>query len=103
MVEAYEMGVVGFFRGTRGFSNRDLRSHLAPLLGVDPRVMSAGRTTYDLRRLRLHGHPFGLKTAIFFTRTHNWLLRTGLAEICDPLPIETPVRQQFDRLDVVTR
>ena len=42
--------------------------------------------------------PFGLKTAIFFTRTHNRLLRTGFAEICDPLPIETPLRREFDRL-----
>ena len=65
--------------------------------------MTAGRMTYDLRRLRLHGiiervphthryqvTPFGLKTAIFFTRTHNRLLRTGFAEICDPLPIRDP-------------
>ena len=96
----------------RGFSNRDLRSHLAPLLGIDPSDMTAGRMTYDLRRLRLHGiiervphtnryqvTSFGLKTAIFFTRTHNRLLRTGLAQICDPLPIETPLRRQFDRLE----
>ena len=38
-----------------GFSNRDLRDHLAPLLGLDPDQLTAGRTTYDLRRLRLHG------------------------------------------------
>ena len=96
----------------RGFSNRDLRSHLAPLLGIDPSTMTAGRMTYDLRRLRLHGiiervphthryqvTPFGLKTAIFFTRTHNRLLRTGFAEICDPLPIETPLRREFNQLE----
>lgn len=58
-----------------GFSNKDLREHLAPLLGLDPATMTAGRTTYDLRRLRLHGliervphthrcrvTPFGLTT-----------------------------------------
>ncbi len=34
-----------------GFSNRDLRVHLAPLLGLDPSTMTPGRMTYDLRRL----------------------------------------------------
>ena len=37
-----------------GFSNRDLRA-LAPLLGLPADTMTAGRMTYDLRRLRLHG------------------------------------------------
>jgi hypothetical protein len=95
-----------------GFSNRDLRGHLAPLLGLDPSVMTAGRMTYDLRRLRLHQiieriphthryqvTPFGLQVAMFFTRTHNRLLRTGLSQICDPVPIDTPLRRQFDRLE----
>ena len=38
-----------------GLANRDLRAHLAPLLGLDAQAMTAGRMTYDLRRLRLHG------------------------------------------------
>jgi hypothetical protein len=33
----------------------DLRTHLAGLLGTDPAAWPAGRATYDLRRLRLHG------------------------------------------------
>ncbi len=95
-----------------GFSNRDLRGHLAPLLGLDPSTMTAGRMTYDLRRLRLHGiierlphthryqvTSFGLQVAMFFTRTHNRLLRTGLSQICDSVPIDTPLRRQFDRLE----
>jgi hypothetical protein len=95
-----------------GFSNKDLREHLAPLLGLDPSVMTAGRMTYDLRRLRLHAiiqriphthryqvTPFGLQVAMFFTRTYNRLLRTGLSQICDPAPIGTPLRRQFDRLE----
>ena len=111
-VQALLSALVVFRLLPRGFSNRDLRSHLAPLLGIDPSAMTAGRMTYDLRRLRLHGiiervphthryqvTPFGLKTAIFFTRTHNRLLRTGLSEICDPQPIESPLRRQFDRLE----
>jgi len=38
-----------------GFSNRDMRQLLAALLGLDPALMTQGRMTYDLRRLRLHG------------------------------------------------
>jgi hypothetical protein len=95
-----------------GFSNRDLRAHLAPLLGLDPSAISPGRMTYDLRRLRLHQliervphtnryhvTPFGLRIAMFFTRTHSRLLRTGLSQICDPTPIDTPLRRHFDRLE----
>jgi hypothetical protein len=33
------------------------------------------------------------------SRTYSRLLRTGLAEICDPIPINTPLRRHFDRLD----
>ena len=39
----------------RGFSNRDLRDHWAPLLGKAPDDMTPGQMTYHLRRLRLHG------------------------------------------------
>jgi len=38
-----------------GFTNRDLRNCLAPLLGLDPEAMTSGQITYDLRRLRVHG------------------------------------------------
>ena len=38
-----------------GFTNRDLRTHLAPLLGLTPEAMTSGQITYDLRRLRIHG------------------------------------------------
>jgi hypothetical protein len=95
-----------------GFSNRDLREHLAPLLGLPAGTMTAGRMTYDLRRLRLHGlieripqthryqvTDFGLRAAFFFTRTHNRLLRPGLATALDPWTDDTPLRHQFDQLD----
>jgi hypothetical protein len=95
-----------------GFSNRDLREHLAPLLGIDPASMTAGRMTYDLRRLRLHGlverlphthryrvTPFGLRVAMFFTRTYDRLLRQGLAHTLDPHAVPIPMRRQFDRLE----
>ena len=72
---------------------------------LTPTVASAGKAhfntgTYDLRRLRLHQiieriphtnryhvTPFGLQVAMFFSRTYSRLLRTGLSEICDPIPI----------------
>jgi hypothetical protein len=82
-----------------GFTNAGLRRHLAPLLGKDPGLMTSGQITYDLRRLRLHGliervpHTFryqvtdaGLRTALFLTRVHDRLLRTGLAQLTDPDP-----------------
>lgn len=95
-----------------GFSNRDLRELLAPLLGLDPSTMTAGRMTYDLRRLRLHHMiqriphthryrvtPFGLHIALFFSRAYSRLLRPGLAEICDPVPPNAALRRHFDQLD----
>jgi hypothetical protein len=38
-----------------GFANRDLRTHLAPLLGLNPGDMTSGQISYDLRQLRIHG------------------------------------------------
>ena len=82
-----------------GFTNRDLRTLIAPLLGATPEDITAGKMTYDLRRLRAHGliariphsrryqvTDTGLQLALFFTRAHDHLLRTGLAEITDPDP-----------------
>ena len=97
----------------RGFTNRDLRAHLAPLLGVDPSHLTAGRMTYDLRRLRLHGlivrlpgtHRYrvtseGLRVALFFTRTYARLLRPGLARIFSAaLPNDEVLRPYFDDLE----
>jgi hypothetical protein len=36
------------------FTHKDVREHLAPLLGINPSQLTPGRITYDLRRLRLH-------------------------------------------------
>ncbi|MGH3444466.1 MAG: hypothetical protein ACRDPB_03740 [Nocardioidaceae bacterium] len=79
-----------------GFTNRDLRGLAAQLLG---KVLSAGQMTYDLRRLRVHGlivrRPHsnryqvtdtGLERALFLTRAHDRLLRTGIAELAEPEP-----------------
>jgi len=82
-----------------GFTNRDLRNCLAPLLGLEPGAMTSGQLTYDLRRLRIHGlieripHSFryqvtlaGMHQARFLTRLTRRLLIPGLAELTDPSP-----------------
>jgi hypothetical protein len=104
--------LVMFSVQTQGFTNAQLRTHLASLLGIDPEHYAAGRMSYDLRRLRLHGlieriaktnryqlTPQGLKVAMFFSRTYARLLRPGLAEITEPLaPAGSALRSAFDRL-----
>jgi hypothetical protein len=83
----------------RGFSNKDLREQLAPLLGLPPSEIRPGRMTYDLRRLRLHGliqriprtHRYrltrsGLRTALFYTRVYARVLRPGLALVSPRAP-----------------
>lgn len=87
----------------RGFTNRDLRHHLEPLLGHEPSAITSGQATYDLRRLRHHGfitriphsHRYrvtdtGHRHALFLNRTHNRLLRDGLADLTSPLTTNPP-------------
>lgn len=95
-----------------GFSNRELREHLAPLLGQRPEQLTPGRMTYQLRRLRLHGMiqrvpqthryrvtEFGLRAALFCTRTYNRILRPGLAQVLPSLPAMTgSLRRCFNQL-----
>ena len=82
-----------------GFTNRDLRTLIAPLLGTTTEDITAGKMTYDLRRLRAHGFihriahsrryqitDAGLQHSLFLTHAHDHLLRTGLAELTDPDP-----------------
>jgi len=82
-----------------GFTNRDLRALIAPLLGRPAQDITAGKMTYDLRRLRAHGlisriprtrrytvTDIGLQQALLFTHAHDHLLRTGLALLTDPSP-----------------
>jgi hypothetical protein len=80
-----------------GFRSRDLREHLAQLLGDDPSQWTQGRLTYQLRRLRLHGlierqqgaHRYtvtdrGYRVALWFSRCHVRLLRPSLAQLLSP-------------------
>ena len=92
------LSLLAVFRlSVRGFTNRDLRAHLAPLLGLLPGAMTAGQATYDLRRLRIHGlieriphtnrylpTEDGLRAAIVLTQTHERLLSPALASASDP-------------------
>jgi hypothetical protein len=112
-VQALFAVLVSFTYLACGFSNKDMRGLLAPLLGIDPDSMTQGRMTYDLRRLRLHGlieridgtHRYrvtdmGLRAALFFTRTYARLFRTTLGQIAPRAPA-APAKLQahFKRLD----
>jgi hypothetical protein len=63
----------------RGFTDAELRVLLAQMLGVDPAKYPAGRMTYDLRRLRLHGIIERLPRRL---RTGAWALLPNTVEFC---------------------
>src|ERR1019366_9147841 len=89
----------------RGFTNRELRAQIAPLLGKEPEDITAGKMTYDLRRLREHGliqriprsrryqvTDTGLQHALLSPPAPAPLLRAGLAELTAPSPPPAPSR-----------
>jgi hypothetical protein len=72
----------------RGFSNRELRDHVAQLLVCSPGEFTPGRMSYHLRRLRLKGlitrigrtqryevTDAGLRAALFYIGSHSRLIR----------------------------
>jgi len=82
-----------------GFANRDLRTLLTPLLGLQPTTITAGQMSYDLRRLRGHrlitrvpgSHRYrvtdtGLHHPMLLTHIHTRLPQPGLAALTDPDP-----------------
>ena len=92
-----------------GFRNRDLRAHLAPLLGTPTDAMTAGQLSYDLRRLLHHGlihrvpgtHRYtipdhGLHLALFLTRAHKRLIRPGLSDLLDHAALPTQIRRHLN-------
>jgi len=96
-VQALLTVLVLFCLQPQGFRNRQLRPLLAQWLGLAESQIRPGRMSYDLRRLRLHGlieripktqryrlTTFGLKTALFYSRIYQRLLRRGLSELHDP-------------------
>ena len=112
-VQALFGALVVFRLLPRGFSNRDLRDHWAPLVGKTPQSITPGQMTYHLRRLRLHGliervpksHRYrvtdaGWRTILFCTRCYHRLLRPGLAQILPEEANSAPtLRRRFDQLD----
>jgi len=96
-----------------GWRHGDLGTPLAALLGLPPGAITPGRTTYQLRRLRLHGliarvpgtHRYrvtkaGLRLALFFTRVHARLFRPGLSVVMpDVAQDDAPLRRAFAHLE----
>lgn len=108
-VQALLTVLVMFVLQPGGFRNKQLRPLLAQLLAIDESQITAGRMTYDLRRLRLHGlierraksqryrlTPFGLKAALFYARTYQRLLRPGFSALADArLAESSPLAKAF--------
>jgi hypothetical protein len=104
-----------------GFTNHDLRHHVAGLLGRTPEQITTSQAGYDLRRLRTHKlitripgtHRYqvtdnGLHHALFLTRLHDRFLRTALAELADPdpptpSPLRAAARAYQHAIDDLTR
>ena len=96
----------------QGFRSADLRRHLAQLRGQEPNSISQNAITYQLRRLRLHRlieripntfryrvTDFGLRVALFFTRTYNRLLRPGFAAaLSNPNTVNSRLSRLFDQI-----
>lgn len=81
-----------------GFSNRELRRHVAPLLSLSEDQLTQNRSTYDLRRLRLHGlveriphsnryqvTDYGFRVAVAYNTTYARILRPSLGELLAPV------------------
>jgi len=96
-----------------GFRNRQLRPLLAQYLGLKESDITAGRMSYDLRRLRLHGlieriegtHRYlptqaGLRTGLFYSRVYARVLRPGLSILHDERTAQThPIASRMRRLE----
>jgi len=109
-VHALLAALVVFRLLPNGFANRDLREHLAPLLGLAPNSLTQGKMSYDLRRLRLHGlieripgthrylvTDFGFHAAILLRRAHDRLLRPALAAA--RAPDRSPLARALAQVD----
>ena len=98
-----------------GFRNATMRQWMAQALGISTEKYSAGRMTYDLRRLRLHGliariphthryrvTDFGTRVALFFTKVHSRILRPGLSQLFDGCPKapNRPIATAMAKLDL---
>ncbi|MBZ5626267.1 MAG: hypothetical protein LAQ69_47425 [Acidobacteriia bacterium] len=96
-----------------GFRNRDLRQHVAALLGVALADYTPHQMTYDLRYLRLEGliyrppktnryfvTPYGWKVARLFSRLDARVFRPATAMMtANDAVLPFPLRQALDRVD----
>ncbi len=98
-----------------GFANRDLRQHVAPLLGVDAEAYGSARASYDLRRLRLRGlierlprsHRYrvteaGQRVALCYCRSQRRVLGPALSAVFDdnaPPALGRLVKRFDDQID----
>jgi hypothetical protein len=113
MVQAIWNALLVFDLLPAGFSNRELKTNLASLLGQSAELFTQGRMTYQLRRLRLHGlieripkshryrlTSFGFRVAVFCTRTYARILRPGLGlALPSTSSLPCPLRRTFDKLE----
>lgn len=101
--------LTSFVHAAFGFRHRDLRSHVADLLGSS---YSSSQMSYDLRRLRLkgilwrvpHSHrylltPYGCKVALFFTRLNARVIRPGFAALDPELIIPSPLAEALNQVE----
>jgi hypothetical protein len=95
-----------------GFRSRDLREHLAALLGDDPSHWTQGRRTCQLRRLRLHGliervegsHRYtvterGYRVALWLSRCQARVLRRSLGDLLCWSTNDDTLEQAIARFD----
>lgn len=108
-VMALFAAVVMFTHLPAGFSNAQLRRHVAALLSLPLSEYTSARMTYDLGRLLGHGlierlpnrHRYsltadGLRVCAFLTKLASRVLDPGLARCRPPVPSGQPW-QAFDR------
>ena len=118
-VMALFVALTSFSHLLHGFRNRDLRASVADLLEADPNAYSAGRMTYDLRRLRLKGiifrrtgtnryflTPYGWKVARLFARLQARVFRPAMAAFAHdeapwPAALVTALKKVDAQLDAL--
>lgn len=113
-VMALMQSLLLFFLLPHGFTNAQLREHVAKLMGKDPESYKPGQMTYDLRRLRLHGiisripnshrynvSPEGMKICMFYTKVHSRVIRGGLSQLFDGLDVQGGDRKLVSAMNQV--
>ena len=92
-----------------GFRHRDVRADVAQLLGRDPETYAVGQTTYDLRRLPLHGliervpHSYRYRVILLGPRIAMLYVRLYTRALRPAAPLEPTGsargRQAFEQVD----